>query len=158
MNLFDDLLARRDAERERVREARNVVRAKDLPWEQNRFGRMKWYLHPSITDTSLRNYVFYMLELPPGGRSGRVKQQGNEVILILEGRGYTTIDGVKHPWRAGDCLGLPLKPSGNVVQHFNADPAGRARFVSARPDLSPIFGVDNGCGFEVLEDAAAPAG
>lgn len=152
-DLFEDLLGRRDEERARSHSARNVVHARDLPWEENRFGRMKWYLHPSITDTSLRNYVFFMMELAPGGRSGRVKQQGDEVILIVEGSGWTTVDGVKHSWKAGDCVGLPLKPAGNVVQHFNASADRRAAFVSARPDFSPIFGVDNGCGFEILEDA-----
>jgi hypothetical protein len=152
-DLFDDLLARRDAERVRAGGARNVIRSKDLPWEENRFGRMKWYLHPAITDTALRNYIFYMMELSPGGQSGRVKQQGDEVILIVEGRGWTTVDGVKHSWRVGDCVGLPLKPSGNVIQHFNGDTERPARFVSARPDFSSIFGVDNGCGFEVLEEA-----
>lgn len=153
MNLLDDLLRRRDEQRALRAGGRSVVRAKELPWEQNRFGKMRWYLHPGIEDTVVRNYIFYMMEIAPGGRSGRVKQQGDEVILVLEGRGWTTIDGVRHEWKAGDVVGLPLRQRGLVIQHFNADKHRAARFVSGRPNLIDPLGVDQGCGFEVLEDA-----
>jgi len=130
-----------------------TVRGKELQWEENRFGKMKWYLHPAIQDTVIRNYIFFMMEIPPGSRTGRIQQQGNEVILILEGRGWTTLNGVKHEWKAGDLVGLPLRQQGNVVQHFNADGEKPVRFVSARPNLEDPLGVDQGVGFDVLEDA-----
>jgi len=130
-----------------------TVRGKELQWEENRFGKMKWYLHPAIQDTVIRNYIFFMMEIPPGSRTGRIQQQGNEVILILEGRGWTTLNGVKYDWKAGDLVGLPLRQRGNVVQHFNADPEKPVRFVSARPNLEDSLGVDQGVGFDVLEDA-----
>ena len=53
--------------------------------------------------------IFFQQEIPPGSRSGRIKFQGGQVILILEGKGYTLIDGVKHTWEAGDVLNLPLR-------------------------------------------------
>jgi quercetin dioxygenase-like cupin family protein len=134
-----------------------TVHGKDVPWEENRFGKMKWYLHPSIEDVVIKDYIFFMMEIPPGSRSGRIQQQGNEAILILEGKGWTTLNGVKHEWKAGDMVGLPLRQRGNVVQHFNADAEKPARFVSARPNLLDPLGVDQGVGFEILEDAPREA-
>jgi gentisate 1,2-dioxygenase len=153
MNLFEELLRIRDAQRTAQKDAILTVRGDELPWEINRQGKMKWYLHPAITDTTIRNYLFYMQEIPPGSRSGRVRQQGNEVILILEGQGYTEIDGVKHHWRTGSVVGIPLKEYGCVVQHFNLDQNEPARFVAATPNFVDILGVDRGAGYEVLEDA-----
>ena len=43
-NLLDKLLAMRDEQRERMKTARCVARFKGLPWEQNRYGKMKWLL------------------------------------------------------------------------------------------------------------------
>ena len=74
-------------------------------------------------------------------------------MYILEGRGYTLLDGVRHDWQAGDVLNLPIKKDGIVVQHFNADPEKRARFAVAEPNLFACASVDRGCGFEQLEDA-----
>jgi gentisate 1,2-dioxygenase len=74
-------------------------------------------------------------------------------MLILEGQGHTLIDGVKHPWKAGDVLNLPLRADGIIVQHFNTDPQVTARFVAAEPSWLEGTTVDRGCGFEQLEDA-----
>ncbi|MGH2383451.1 MAG: hypothetical protein ACRDGB_00155 [Candidatus Limnocylindria bacterium] len=147
------LLRQRDDERERSATGRSVIRARDLPWQSGRLGKIKWYLHPLIRDTVIHNYIFYMQEIAPGGRTARVRMQGNEVLLILEGRGYTSLDGMRHEWKAGDMVGLPLREDGFVVQHFNRDASAPARFVSARPDLTGSLGVDHGSGFEILEDA-----
>ena len=74
-------------------------------------------------------------------------------MLIIEGRGYTMIDGVKHPWETGDVLNLPLRNNGIVVQHFNSDHEKPAKFVAAEPNWFACTGVDRGCGFEQLEDS-----
>jgi hypothetical protein len=73
--------------------------------------------------------------------------------MITEGRGYTMIDGVKHPWKKGDVLNLPLRADGIVVQHFNTDPQNPARFVAAEPNWLEGVSVDRGSGFEQLENA-----
>jgi gentisate 1,2-dioxygenase len=114
---------------------------------------MRWYLHPAIKDTCLSVLLFFQQEIPPGSRSGRLKFQGGQVMMITEGRGYTVIDGVKHPWKAGDVLNLPLRADGIIVQHFNSDPEQPARFVAAEPNWLEGLTVDRGCGFEQLEDA-----
>jgi hypothetical protein len=114
---------------------------------------MRWYLHPAIKDTVLNTQVFYEQEIPPGSRSGRLKFQGGQVIMILEGSGYTLVDGVKHTWEEGDVLNLPLRARGIIVQHFNPDPVKAVRFVAAEPNWVECAYVDRGSGFEQLEDA-----
>jgi gentisate 1,2-dioxygenase len=74
-------------------------------------------------------------------------------MMILEGRGYTLVDGVKHEWEEGDVLNLPLRAKGIVVQHFNTDPVKTARFVATEPNWTECTFVDRGAGYEQLEDA-----
>ncbi len=59
-------------------------------------GLMRWYLHPSITDTVISSLVFFEQPIPPGSRTVRLRFQGGQVIYIIEGRGHTLIYGVKH--------------------------------------------------------------
>jgi hypothetical protein len=152
-NYWDDLLAIRDEQREQIHTGIQVIKEGDLPLESNRQGLMRWYMHPTIKDTALATMIFYQQEIPPGSRSGRVKFQGGQVILILEGKGYTLIDGVKHTWEAGDLLNLPLRPRGIIVQHFNTDPNVTVKFVATEPNWTDCTFVDRGSGFEQLEDA-----
>ena len=105
-----------------------------LMQELNRQGLMRWYLHPAIDDTILKTEMIFEQEIPPGSRSGRIKFQGEQVIYVIEGRGHTLIDGVKHPWKAGDVINLPLRRDGIVVQHFNDDAEKPVRFIAAEPD------------------------
>ena len=152
-NHYEDLLTIRDEQRVQIRTGIQVVKEGDLPLESNRQGLMRWYMHPSIKDTALSTMIFYQQEIPPGSRSGRVKFQGGQVMLILEGKGYTVIDGVKHSWEAGDVLNLPLRPRGIIVQHFNTDPNVTVKFVATEPNWTDCTFVDRGSGFEQLEDA-----
>lgn len=152
-NFWDELLALRDQQRARMINGIQVIKEKHLPLETNRQGMMRWYLHPGIKDTVLSTLVFFQQEIPPGSRSGRMKFQGGQVIMVTEGRGYTLVDGVKHEWEEGDVINLPLRARGIVVQHFNTDPEKVARFVAAEPNWFECLFVDRGSGFEQLEDA-----
>src|ERR1700689_4219965 len=111
-NFWGELLNMRDEQREHLKTAIQVVKGSQLPQEVNRQGLMRWYLHPAITDTILSTLMFFEQELPPGSRSGRYKFQGEQWIYIIEGKGHTLIDGVKHPWEAGDVLNLPVRKPG----------------------------------------------
>jgi quercetin dioxygenase-like cupin family protein len=152
-NFWDELLALRDEQREHLKTAIQVVKGSELPQEVNRQGLMRWYLHPAIKDTILSTLMFFEQEIPPGSRSGRYKFQGEQVIYILEGKGYTLVDGVKHPWSAGDVINLPVRKPGIIVQHVNEDPNLPAKFVAAEPNFFACTGVDRGSGFEQIEDA-----
>jgi hypothetical protein len=153
VNLWNELLALRDKQREQRKTAVQVVRLSELPVENNQQGLMRWYLHPSITDTVLSTLAIYRQDIPPGSRSGRLKFQGGQILFIVEGRGHTILDGVKHAWEAGDVVNLPCKRDGIVVQHFNADPEKPAAFLAVEPNLFAATSVDRGCGFHQLEQS-----
>ncbi len=152
-NHYGELLALRDRQREEAKRAIQVVRDEDLPQETNQQGLMRWYLHPSIRDTALQTMIFFEQEIPPGSRTGRVKFQGGQVMMIVEGEGYTILDGVRHPWKSGDVVNIPLRADGVIVQHFNVDKAKPAKFVAAEPNWFECVTVDRGCGYEQLENA-----
>jgi hypothetical protein len=152
-NFWDELMALRDRQRAQMKTGVQVIKQSELPLETNRQGLMRWYMHPAIKDTVLNVFMFFQQEIPPGSRSGRLKFQGGQVIIILEGTGYTVLDGVKHHWQAGDVLNLPLRGEGIIVQHFNSDPVKPVRFVAAEPNWFECTSVDRGSGFEQLEDA-----
>ncbi|MCC6889583.1 MAG: hypothetical protein IT536_13700 [Hyphomicrobiales bacterium] len=160
VNHWKELIALRDRQREQRKTAVQVVRLSDLPLENNEQGLMRWYLHPSITDTILSTLAIYRQEIPPGGRSGRLKFQGGQIMFIVAGRGHTVLDGVRHAWEAGDVLNLPCKRDGIVVQHFNDDPENTAVFLAVEPNLFAATSVDRGCGFHQLEQSPdyKPAG
>jgi hypothetical protein len=151
-NYWDELFVLRDRQRAERANALQVIDEDDLPLEVNRQGLMRWYMHPSIRDTVLSTVMFFEQEIPPGSRSGRIKFQGNQIVMILEGSGYTMLDGVKHSWKAGDVLSLPLRENGIVVQHFNSDSETTAKFVAAEMNWFECSSVDRGSGFEQLED------
>jgi len=152
-NYWDELLALRDKQREERASGLQMIRESELPLEVNRQGLMRWYMHPAIRDTVLSTMLFFEQEIPPGSRSGRLKFQGGQVMMILEGAGYTLIDGVKHAWSAGDVVNLPILADGIVVQHFNPDPNVTAKFIAAEMNWFDCTSVDRGSGFEQLEDA-----
>ena len=152
-NHWEEILATRDRQRAQTKNGIKVIKQSALPLEVSRQGLMRWYMHPAIKDTALSVLLFFQQEIPPGSRSGRLKFQGGQVMLILEGEGYTLIDGAKHPWKAGDLLNLPLRADGIIVQHFNTDRERPAIFVAAEPNWLECTSVDRGCGFEQLEDA-----
>ena len=66
----------------RRRSGVQVIKQSELPLETNRQGQMRWYLHPAIKDTVLSVFMFFQQEIPPGSRSGRLKFQGGQVIII----------------------------------------------------------------------------
>lgn len=152
-NLLDELLALRDQQREEKKNAIQVVKGEELPWEVNRQGKMRWYVHPAMDDVALQTLMFYVQEIPAQSRSGRQLVQGGQVLYVWEGRGYTEIDGARHDWEAGDLINLPQVTEGIVVQHFNTDAETSALLVAAQPNFTRMIGVDMGSGFEQLENA-----
>ena len=62
--------------------------------------------------------------------SGKHRHQGGLVIYIIQGEGYSIVDGERHDWEAGDLLLLPVKPGGVEHQHFNKDDAHPAKWIA----------------------------
>jgi gentisate 1,2-dioxygenase len=65
--------------------------------------------------------------------SGRHTHQGGLALFVLQGKGYTTVDGVPHEWEEGDLILLPIKPGGVEHQHFNTDPSRPSRWLALAP-------------------------
>ena len=153
-NLLEWLYRLRDRQREHQRKGAWLIKGRDLGWESNRQGKMKWFLHPALNSTSIRSMIVFEQEIPAGGRSGAQKTPGGSVLYILEGKGYTLLDGVRHDWQAEDLVNIPIRAQGVVVQHVNADPRRPVRFVSADLNLVDILGVDRGAELEQIEAAS----
>lgn len=151
-NRLGRLIDLRNAQRERLGSGQSVVRGRDLPWEDNRLGRQKWYMHPDMTQNALNSLLFWVQEIPPGARSGRLRYQGGTVGYVWVGRGYTLIDDERHDWSAGDVLNLPVRTDGITVEHVNLSDDEPARLLLTEPNHLDALGVDRGCGFEPLAD------
>lgn len=149
---YFDLARRRDAGRAWLAHSKNVVRGEVLPWELNPQGWMQWYLHPALPEPSIRTYLFYRQEIPPGSRSGRQRHQGGVIVYFLEGHGHTLMDGERYDWEPGDLLQLPLRPDGVSYQHFNDSASERVRLIACEPNLIEALGLDRGAGFMQLEN------
>jgi hypothetical protein len=49
------------------------------------------------------------IALRSSSRTGKLKFQDGQVMMITEGKGHTMLDGVKHSWEKGDVVNLPLR-------------------------------------------------
>ena len=154
-NLLDALIDLRDRYRRQAERGIKIVRGDELPWELNRQGKTRWYIHPAKNDTAIRSLVVYMQEIEPGGRSGKQASPGGIVHYMLDGKGYVVVNGKKHSWGKGDCVGLPILSRPVEYQFFNTDKKRAARFIAATPNLFEVLGVDMGTRFEQLEPASA---
>lgn len=151
--LLGELIRRRDEERVQLKNAKPVVKGKELPLENNPLGLFRWYLHPSLKDIPTKAMIEWSQEIPPGSRSGKARSQGGKLYFAMEGKGYTILDGTRHDWMKGDLLCIPHKIEGNVFQHFNADSQKRALLYGVEFNWSAALGIDMGCGFDILEES-----
>lgn len=152
-NILEEFIELRDMQRQKISESIFLIDGEDLSWEVNQMGLVKWYLHPLIEDTAIHSLIFYTQKILPQSRSGKIRVQGGQVISIVEGKGYTILDGEKLSWEEGDVLQIPLRWDGVVFQHFNDDPVREAILTCVEPNFVHSLGVDRGSGFEVLEVA-----
>jgi gentisate 1,2-dioxygenase len=54
--------------------------------------------------------------------SGKHRHQGGLIIYVIDGTGYSVVDGERVDWEKGDLLLLPLREKGVEHQHFNTHP------------------------------------
>jgi gentisate 1,2-dioxygenase len=127
-----------------------VIQPRMRQWYDTRNGRTLWYLHPQLPELQVGMKLFeaYLMELPPGGRSGKHRHLGDEAHFIIEGTGYEEIDGQRWDWGAQDVVAIP-----NLATHqsFNADPDRPAKFLVYK---SRTFDYSSFAGIEHFEDAS----
>jgi mannose-6-phosphate isomerase-like protein (cupin superfamily) len=133
IDYYDQLVARSKAERERQYTGQIVLRGEDRDWTPTRQAVVKFYLWPSLysgnpPESAVDGWIVFVQNIKK--HSGKHRHQGGLVIYVLEGEGYTVVDGERHDWEAGDLLLLPLKPGGVEHQHFNKDESKPAKWIA----------------------------
>ena len=113
---------------ERQMTGRIVVKQEDCPQTLTRQGRLRMYLDLTVKDTPLQNWIVFTHEVRT--YSGKHRHQGGLVIYVIEGRGYSVVDGERIDWEAGDLVLLPLREKGVEHQHFNLDPDKPSRWAA----------------------------
>lgn len=98
-----------------------VVRRSDRELFQARQGKLLFYLCPNNhPDTALQAWRVFIQEIRTC--SGKHRHAGGLTIFVLEGHGYTIVDGERWDWKKGDLVLLPMKVGGVEHQHFNLGP------------------------------------
>jgi hypothetical protein len=150
-NLFQELIDLRDRQRKSAGVNLSLIKGARLPVETNPWGRIQWYMHPTLTDTATRTLMVWTMRIAPGSRTGRLRVQGGHVFFVWKGeRGHTMLDDERHDWTTECVLNLPLRPPGITYQHFNAGP-DEVVLVGACLNLFDVIGVDGGTRFEVID-------
>lgn len=115
---------------EQQRTGKIVIHDSDREWEPTKQGRIKYYLQPfSFTDHVSRDWYVFSNDIRKHSGSHR-HQGGGVTIFVLEGKGYTVIDGEQFYWEEGDLILLPCRSNGVVHQHFNTEPGKSCKWVA----------------------------
>jgi gentisate 1,2-dioxygenase len=113
-------------------EERIIIRKNDrksMP-SKSEGGERVWFEFPSYT------LDCHITKLPPGGKSKMHRHMDEAIILIVNGKGYSKIEGKDVPWEQGDVLFIP---KWNYHQHFASTETGAEYFaVTNEPLLENI--------------------
>jgi uncharacterized RmlC-like cupin family protein len=141
----------------------NLVKANEMPFERSPDGLIKHIVNEQM-NTKECALDIYMQFLPGGKASGKHRHISEEVIYVIEGRGYDLHWDVKfdvhdemefewetqakrYDWEQGDFIYIPPYC---IHQHFNADPTNEARIIVINSRITKALGFD---WFEQLENA-----
>ena len=117
MSEYEAKTAREIRMLEAYKKGKRVVKFKDIKWENNRQGYIKFYSTPHKQDMAAPFWLLFINHIEQ--HSGKHIHQGGLPILVLKGKGYSIVEGVRYDWKKGDLLLLPIKPGGVEHQHFN---------------------------------------
>ena len=128
-NYYERFMRSRRAFIERQKSGPVVIKAKDREMHLTRQGRIIYFLDKlTFPDTPLQDWLVFVHDLKT--QSGKHRHQGGLVIYVIDGTGYSVVDGERVDWKAGDLLLLPIKPEEVEHQHFNLDPSKPCHWIA----------------------------
>jgi len=133
---YAETLRQYSTAREHAKNGKIVIRAKDLPWRQGRQGYSKRYLNwhkvadGAVLEAATQGWTCFIQHVKT--HSGKHRHQGGIQLFVLEGEGYTTVNGKKVDWEKWDLIILPVQPNGCEHQHFNKSPGTPAKWMAFR--------------------------
>ena len=126
---YDIFMRNRREFLERQETGQIVIRLEDREYFITRQGKLLYYLNGDIhKNTPLQDWRVFTHSLVT--HSGKHRHQGGLVIYVIEGSGYSVVDGERVDWEAGDLLLLPIKEGGVEHQHFNSNPGSECHWVA----------------------------
>lgn len=126
---YEQLFESREAFQERQQTGKIVIRQSDREYELNRQGRILWFMNPfSYEDVCLSDWLLFIHDIRT--HSGRHRHQGGLGLFVIEGKGYSVVDGVRYDWEEGDFILLPFKENGVEHQHFNREPGKGCKWLA----------------------------
>lgn len=114
-NFYDDWLRYWDEEQRERREARTHVHEEDLEWVRTKHD-WRAALLCAREKGFITSGMAMVAEIPPGWHTGK-HAHGEEAIYIVQGQGFSVVDGLRYNWETGSCLFMPF---GSAHQHFNS--------------------------------------
>ena len=114
-----------------------------------RQGKLRYFLDPIFyPETPLLHWRVFTHEIRT--KSGKHRHQGGLLIYVLEGRGYSIVEGERMDWEKGDLVLLPLNPERSRAPAFQSRPGKAVAMGGFHPSSDPgIPGVGFAAGREL---------
>lgn len=115
MTFYDEWLGLWDEAQEARRRSRRSIQPEEFEWvETVQDARTALVIAP---ETGFKTWgtSTILSEIPAGHRTG-THRHGEEAIYIVEGEGFTVVNGVRYDWKEGSSLAIPF---GARHAHFN---------------------------------------
>ncbi|MBI2987033.1 MAG: hypothetical protein HYY45_09725 [Deltaproteobacteria bacterium] len=113
------------------RKGKRIVKWEETHWQQGRQGLLRFYCNPGQWhELAAPGWTLFHQQVLK--HSGKHIHQGGLPIYVVQGSGYSVIDGVRYNWKKGDLLCLPFKRGGVEHQHFNEDPDNPPVWIALR--------------------------
>ncbi|MBI2955480.1 MAG: cupin domain-containing protein [Chloroflexi bacterium] len=106
-----------------------LIKGNEREFRITRQGRSKYFMYPNVwPEHALQEWMVFQQDVVH--HTGKHRHQGSLVIFVLDGRGYTVVEGVRMDWKKGDLILLPLKAGGVEHQHFNIEPGQSCKWMA----------------------------
>ncbi len=119
LNTYDEKLRDVLLEKERTKTSKKLLKGNQIPFSVSRQGIVRSYADHKRAGIALDQWWLFVHEIRQ--HSGKHVHQGGLMLFVLQGKGYTVIDGKRYDWGIGDLICLPIKKGGVEHQHFNID-------------------------------------